>query len=182
MTTISKGGNINKFQQSYVELCYDEINQCDIYKQINQLTTNDLVKIYPSGYRKIKYIGYKLFSNQPSNVWSEQFYTIPVFNNNQFQNLTISGYHSILVDSIPFDIQKKYEEYKCLIKSIHDKKLLIVGLTNFYLTTNELIDQYYHLVLEHENDENYQYGIWANSILSESQSEKDFLHQQFTLL
>jgi hypothetical protein len=26
MTTISKGGNINKFQQSYVELCYDEIN------------------------------------------------------------------------------------------------------------------------------------------------------------
>lgn len=26
MTTISKGGNINKFQQSYVELCYDEMN------------------------------------------------------------------------------------------------------------------------------------------------------------
>ncbi len=26
MTTISKGGNINKFQQSYVELCYDELN------------------------------------------------------------------------------------------------------------------------------------------------------------
>ena len=26
MTTISKGGNINKFQQSYVELCFDEMN------------------------------------------------------------------------------------------------------------------------------------------------------------
>ena len=33
----------------------------------------------------------------------------------------------------------------------------------------------YHLVLEHDDDENKKYGIWANGLLTESQCEKHFL-------
>lgn len=144
-----------------------------------------MVKIYPSGYKKIKMLGYKLRSNQPYQInnphWSNQFYSIPIINNETFHNLVISGYHSLLVDSIPLSIQSKYIETNHSIKEIHDKKLLIVGLSNLYLPTKEIITEYYHFVLEHNGNIYTHYGIWANSLLTESQSEYDFLQNQFTL-
>ena len=38
---------------------------------------------------------------------------------------------------------------------------------------------YYHLTVESDGDENKRYGIWANGILSETPSKKQFLNHKY---
>jgi hypothetical protein len=96
-------------------------------------------------------------------------------------DLFVTGAHSILVD----ELSEKEEEgmisiYGTTERKIDDKTLVISWVSDkFEAVEGEDRYIYYHLVLEHDDDENKRYGIWANGVLTESQSEKHFLDKPY---
>jgi hypothetical protein len=97
------------------------------------------------------------------------------------EDLIITGAHSILVDKLT-ENQEKY------IKSIGDRlkiddKYLLLSCTSsdFKKIEDNNLYTYYHFTLEND-DENKQYGVYANGILTESQSKKDFISHKFRLV
>lgn len=162
-------------------LCFDAESNSEKYINITNLSPKQLVKIYPTGYKAIQHIGYHDITQQASSetAWYNKFYIVP--QTNYSKDLIVSGYHSVLVDNISSDVISQYEKHDVELKEIQDKKLLVVGLASEYKVTSEVIDKYYHFVLDNENEKG-QYGIWANNILTESQSYHDFKKHKFTEL
>lgn len=163
-------------------LCYNTLLRKEMYIQINQIDfMHHYVKVYPSNhYKKVKFIGYRYYNEDNNNVdennqWHNIFYDIP----SPFSTpLTISGYHSLLVDKLNNEVICQYKKYDLPIRQIYDKFFLIVGLTNNYKKTTKIVNKYYHIVLENKNP-NQNYCIWANGLLSESQCECDFIKNHF---
>lgn len=68
------------------------------------------------------------------------------------------------------------------IPAIDSNEVILTSIFSKYTEeSNEVIDKYYHFVLDNENEKG-QYGIWANNILTESQSYHDFKKHKFTEL
>jgi hypothetical protein len=153
----------------------------DMYVNIEDLRMGDLVKTYLHGYKRIKFIGRGIMTNVP-NVWNGCVRRLPK-SGDMTDDLLVTGAHSILVDELS---EKENEEmiviYGTSDRKIDDKILLLSWVSNkFEAINNNENYTYYHLVLEHDNDENKRYGIWANGILTESQSEKHFLAKPYDL-
>jgi Na+-transporting NADH:ubiquinone oxidoreductase subunit NqrF len=92
-----------------------------------------------------------------------------------YDNLIVTGGHSILVDNLKNEQQEKQEKINFNYK-IEDKQLSLAGFCDDFeqIKTNEEFT-YYHIVLEN-NDEHDKYGIWANGgILTETCQRKYFL-------
>lgn len=166
------GGDISCYAIGTNILIYCDIEQSNIYKPIELLKIGDFVNIYPTGYRKIEYIGSHKIQTNPNN-WQKNFFYYKKNN-----TLLISGWHGLLVDDISLDDLQNYKNNNVLPKQIENKYLLYAGLSNKFIPlTKPTILYYYHLCLEHpENNIYHQYGIWVNNgILSESQSKHDYL-------
>ena len=152
------------------------------YISISELKKDDLVKtysnncLYKHGFKKIELIGSRniIGNNSETNKINHLYKCKDVMDG--FGPLIITGGHSILVDSLneqEKSIQKKYgfesmiEDKHLLLAMVCDKFEQIIPETNEIQTV-------YHLVLENSDDEK-NYGIWANGILSESCSKDCFL-------
>ena len=86
-------------------------------------------------------------------------------------NLILTGGHSFLVDELTENQIHKMKKYWPLPKKIQDKYLLLSCFHEKCVKlTQEGIFDLYHLVLE-DSDENQQFGIWTNGILTESMSK-----------
>lgn len=149
------------------------------YIPIQELKPGMIVSTYFYGPRKISMIGYSKMLNNPDN-WRVCMYKMAK-KGDMIDDLIITGGHSILVDNPPTGDelvkQKQYwgnKQYK-----IRDKyKILSSVSRDFEQIKTHDVFTYYHLVLEHPDPE-YQFGIWANGVLTESQSKRHFIEHQY---
>lgn len=149
------------------------------YIPIQELKPGMIVSTYFYGPRKISMIGYSKMLNNPDK-WRMCMYKM-VKKGDMIDDLIITGGHSILVDNPPTGDelvkQKQYwgnKQYK-----IRDKyKILSSVSRDFEQIKTHDVFTYYHLVLEHTDPE-YQFGIWANGVLTESQSKRHFIEHQY---
>jgi hypothetical protein len=154
----------------------------DIYVNIQDLRVGDLVKTYLHGDKRIKFIGRGIMTNAP-NVWNGCVRRLAK-SGDMIEDLFVTGAHSILVNELSTkETEGMISIYGTANRKIDDKTLLLSWVSDKFDAVNDNKNYtYYHLVLEHDNDENKRYGIWANGILTESQSEKHFLAKPYDLL
>ena len=89
--------------------------------------------------------------------------------------LIITGGHSILVDDLGLFKEENEKWFHGGTNKIDDKYLLLATVSKDFVEIKDGSEfEYYHLLLENE-DENGQYGIWANDVLTESATEEWFM-------
>lgn len=145
----------------------------EVYIEIENLTDDYLVKTYLHGYKKIKSIGKSIIINNPNDMNLCMFKLNT--DNDLFDDLIVTGGHSILVDQLTdLDIKEHLLKWPEL-KKIDDKYLLLAGLSDkFEKICDDNEYEIYHVVCEDDGDENKQYGIYANGVLAESISSYHF--------
>jgi hypothetical protein len=151
------------------------------YFPIQMLRNGDLVNTYLHGYKKIIFIGKNKTQNVPS-VWNRCICEMK--SNDGFDNLKVTGAHSVLVDKLSETESKIQSDlYGTIDRKLDGKYFLTAWASdNFEVIQDDKIYTYYHLVLENDGDVEKRYGIWANGILTESQSEKHFLSKKYQIL
>jgi hypothetical protein len=159
---------------------YAHVNNKDTYVPVQDLKKGDLVKTYLHGYRKIKMIGKNTLKNDPSK-WNSCIKRLPKNRLGAFEDLILTGAHSILVDNL----SEKEKSGQLAIYNTTDRKvdgkylLLAFASENFEKVNDNNTYTYYHFVLEHDDDVNTRYGVWANGVLTETQPEKHFLTKNY---
>ena len=97
--------------------------------------------------------------------------------NKLIEDLYITGSHSLLLNNLDKSSSLKMEKLINNLdikfnKKIDDKKKLIACFDKRFKEYNEIgLFNIYHLVLENENNQYKNYGIYANGILAESTDE-----------
>ena len=145
----------------------------DEYINIELLQIGDFVKTYKHGYRKVSRVITGTFINNPKK-WNMCMYKmIKTPTNSLIEDLIVTGGHSLLVDAISEEEQKKYDEMGLSDFSkitIDNKRLLLACASDQFAPMQDNdVYAYYHLLLENNNEEE-RFGIWANGILTETPS------------
>ena len=144
------------------------------YVHIKNLKNGDLIETFVHGLKPITAIGRKQIIHLATNDRNpEQLYKYTSATHSAlFEDLIITGRHAILVDDFVSDEQRDNVSnfYKGVFKT-DDKYLLPSSLDNTS-TVYEVTGEYnvYHLALQND-DENKNYGIYANGLLVETASE-----------
>jgi hypothetical protein len=156
------------------------INGKETYVPIEKIGQGTLVKTYKHGFKKVKYnIKGKLNNTSEHNI--DKLFKL---SKKRFPELTedlyVTGSHALLHDSLtPRDaiLMRKVIEYAAAnYKSVYhakieDKfKLLAYHDERFEEIMQNAVFEIYHIVLENE-DQCYNYGIYANGVLAESTDE-----------
>jgi hypothetical protein len=176
------------FSESKTPGCFVEgtkllvhVHDKDLYVNIEDLRTGDLVNTYLHGKKAIKFIGKGQLKND-KNQWNNCIRRLPK-SGDMTDDLLVTGAHSILVD----ELSEKESEgmvaiYGTADRKIDDKTLVLSWVSDkFEAIDDEEYYTYYHLVLEND-DTDKRFGIWANGVLTESQCEKHFLAKPYELL
>ena len=168
--------NVPCFEKNTKILCLKDNEE--VYVTISELKKGDLIKTYKHGFKKLDLIGSGVFLNDVSNPFRSMYKH--KHNVDGFDNLVITGGHSILVDHLleeeNLQQQKINFDYK-----IEDKQMSLSAFSkDFEKIKTGNVFTYYHIVLEND-DENGKYGIWANGgILTETCERSHFL-KNFTM-
>lgn len=158
------------------------INGKDTQVPIEKIGQGTLVKTYKRGYRKVKYnIMGKLNNTQEHSI--DKLFKLSKKRFPELgltEDLYITGSHALLHDSLNESevilmkkvIQMAATSFKSIYNAkIEDKyKLLAYHDERFEEIMMNAVFEIYHIVLENE-DENFNYGIYANGILAESTDE-----------
>jgi hypothetical protein len=146
------------------------------YLPIQELKKGDLVKTLHNDYLPIDMIGKReMYHTAVSERIKDQLYTCSKDQYPElFEDLVITGLHSILVDKFKSDEKEKVSallgkkiitDHKyCLPVCVDERSSVYANPGNYTI---------YHLVLTSKN-ENTNYGIYANGLLTESCSKKVF--------
>jgi hypothetical protein len=185
-TLISDNGDEYNGYISVQEICFGEgtkilcsINNNEEYVNIQDIQIGTLVKTYKNGYVPVLRIvshgqAQNIFKNnqRPSNILYKMNKN-SLGNNEPFEDLYVTGLHSILLDKLTIQQKNKQRKYSYKIKTIEDKTLLNAA-TEPLLFEPAVEHPYnvYHIALE-SDDIDKQYGIYANGILTESISIRD---------
>jgi hypothetical protein len=163
-------------------LCFNKGTQIlsvdNQYIPIENLKKGDLVKIYKSDgsliYKKVELVGGNTMINNTENYTKCMYRMAKTDENGLIDDLVITGYHSVLVDDCERLIKQKCE--LDFFYQIEDKYLLYsFNCKDFVLEENNNTYTYYHLALE-SDDDSEKFGIYANGLLVETTSKKDFQH------
>ena len=152
------------------------------YIAIQELRNGDLIKTYKNGFIPISIIGFQKLPNQSDTSKNILYLAKQSEYPELYEDLVITGYHSILVDKLSFDQMKEINKLFGRVSSIEDKYLLPICFdknASLYKKTNDC--SIYHIALECDN-ENKNYGIYANGLLVESISNrqlKQFKNMKF---
>jgi hypothetical protein len=148
------------------------INNQEKYVKIENLNKNNLVKTYKNGYQKIVGIvkgkNIKSLFNEKNCIYKLKKHTISL--NTPFEDLYVTGAHSILVDDIDEKLIDKLSEIHGGLDKIkiEDKYKLLVSMCDlFEIVDTDKSTTIYQIALENINNYDH-YGIYANGILSES--------------
>jgi hypothetical protein len=154
---------------------YAHVHDKDVYINIEDLRSGDLVNTYLHGKKAIKFIGKDTLFNNPDK-WNGCLKKLPK-SGDMIDDLFITGAHSLLVD----ELSEKESDGIMAIYGTTNRKIDDKFMLNAWVSEKAepgLAAEFfkiYHLVLEHDDDEYKKYGIWANGLLTESQCEKHFL-------
>jgi surface protein len=151
-------------------LCFE--NDKEIYKNIETLTTDDVVITYLHGHKKIKYI-YKNYGYNDINNYNQCVYKMEK-TNDMIDDLYLTGGHSIMVD----DITEEEYNKNPINDQIIDNKKLIPAFVSSKFNVFEDIQNYtcYNLLLENDGDIYKRYGIYCNGVLIETPNEECMSH------
>ncbi len=178
----SEFGTINYYVYPDVAACFLEgpkilslVDGEEKYIPIEQLRKGNLIKTSLNGYTPIDMIGFsKMKHSIETNRIKDQLYKCSQNEYPElFEDLIITGCHSILVDNFTSEIQKE-ETIKINGKIyVTDKKYRLPACVDERSTIYELPGTYtiYHLALENE-DYYMNYGIYANGLLVETCSKR----------
>jgi len=165
---------ISCFNENTKILCLSR-DMNEEYTLIQDIKPDTLVKTYKHGYRKVNKIGKRTSNNDPDN-WMNCMYKMTK-RDNMTDDLIISGLHGILVKSlnqIELDRYKELNAFDNLTK-IDDMYILIAAVSDrFNKITDKEMYTYYHMILDNEGDDSMRYGIYANGILTETPTKKNF--------
>jgi hypothetical protein len=158
------------------------INGKDTYVPIEKIGQGTLVKTYKQGYKRVKYNVMGKLNNTKEHSIDKLF----KLSKKRFpelgliEDLYVTGSHALLHDELNERevilmkkvIQYAASNYKSIYNAkIEDKyKLLAYHDERFEEIMMNSVFEIYHLVLENEN-ENFNYGIYANGVLAESTDE-----------
>lgn len=174
------------FKEGTKILC--KLNGADVYIPIEYIEEGTLVKTYKHGYKKCKFnMKEKIKNTVEHNI--NNLYRLSRTNNSQlFEDLYITGSHSILYDNIS---EREEEAMNNLLETynskfdiqisnkIDDKYKLIAYYDDTMVEVKQnIVVSIYHLVLENEN-KYVNYGIYANGVLTESIDEVNLLRYYF---
>ena len=167
------------FNQNARILCLND-KLIEEYISIKKIKKGTLVKTYKHGFRRVDLIGKKTMKNDPSSIFNCMYRLKS--NDPEMPDLIVTGLHGICEDNISESEHSKFKEYGIEIMKINDKYLVQACVSDkFEKIKNRNIYTYYHLTLEHENNENAQYAIMANGILTETTCENNFKRTGFML-
>ena len=172
---IYKSTSILCFNEGTKILCLNQ-QLIDKYNRIELLRIGDFVKTYKHGYRKVNKVIQGSFKNNPKK-WNMCMYKMAkTLTNGLTDDLIVTGGHSLLVDAISDEEQKKYDEMgiPSFSKLTIDNKHLLLSCCSDQFTAMQDTGRYnyYHLLLENNDDEEERFGIWANGILTETPNVK----------
>jgi hypothetical protein len=169
------------FNEGTKILCFK--NKKDRYVPIEQLQSGDLVKTYKYGYRKIDLIGKNYLWNNPDNFSHCMYKMAKTDTNGLFEDLIVTGGHSILVDDLGEYKEHNQQLFHGTTPKIEDKYLLLAAVSKeFVQLTEPKKYTYYHFILENNGNDNEQFGVWANGVLTETPSKNFFMQSHFILL
>jgi hypothetical protein len=149
-------------------LCF--VKGQEVYVPIETLREGDLVKTSLNGYKKVEMLGSGAIANPGTDerLDNRLYKCSPSAYPQLTEDLYLTGFHSILVDSLT-----KEQKKACLerVRDIYvtDKKYrLIASLDERAVPWNsEGVYTIWHVALEN-TDERMNYGIYANGLLVES--------------
>jgi surface protein len=151
-------------------LCFD--NNKEIYKNIETLTTDDVVITYLHGHKKIKYI-YKSQSYNDINNYNQCVYRMEK-TNDMIDDLYLTGGHSIMVDDIT---EEEYNKNPINDQIIDNKKLIPAFVSSKFTIYNDIVNYTcYNLLLDNDGDIYKRYGIYCNGVLIETPNEECMSH------
>jgi len=172
----ANGSIITKYNPNFV--CFKEdtkILTINGYILIQDLKKGDLIQTKDNGYVPIFMIGKKeIYHPAVKDRIKNQLYLCPCAKYpSLFEDLIITGCHSILVDDFKDEIQRHQTMEVNGDIFITDDKYRVPACVDDRTTPydqkgNHII---YHLALENENYY-FNYGIWANGLLVESCSKR----------
>ena len=150
---------------------------CDRYIPIEQLDDHIYVKTYKHGYKRVKFLLQSKLINTDKRTINKLYVMKKTPENKLIEDLYVTGSHALLVDTLDESTSLKMDnliskleiEYE---RKIDDKEKLIACFDKRFKEHNELgLFNIYHLVLENDDNEYTNYGIYANGILAESTDE-----------
>jgi hypothetical protein len=172
---------INRFAYPSPQLCFLEgskllclIDGEEIYKKIEEIKKDTLIKTGNSGYKKVEMIGHSKMYNPGNKIHSKS--RLYVCKKEHYPELTedliITGCHSILVNELSEEERERSIEYTGKIYITENKYRLIACLDKRAEPyEKEGIHTIWHLALEHENYY-MNYGCYANGLLVETTSKR----------
>jgi hypothetical protein len=167
------------FNQNTQILCIDK-DLKEKYMSIKKIKKGTLVKTYKHGYRKVDLIGKKTMKNDPSSLLNCMYKFKSI--DETMPDLIVTGLHSICVDKLSDKEIEACKKYNFESSKIDDKYLLPACVSDkFEKIQNRNIYTYYHLTLENDGNENAQYAIMANGVLTETTCENNFKRTGFML-
>ena len=162
------------FNENTNILTWNLSTQTEQYIPIQFLKVGDWVKTFQEGYQRILGINHKTMNHHPDNAWYDCMFQMKktIF---MQDDLFLTGQHAILVNSLPKDILSQYKELNIIPTKINKFPLLICAFsTLFEKVPYGQTFTYYHFTLEANGDKFKQYAVWANGILCETMSAKQF--------
>ena len=158
-------------------LCLNKFSK-EEYVPIQNLRKGDFVKTYLHGYKRIDMIGMDTMVNNPDN-WQECMFKMEKTEENGLtEDLIVTGWHSVLVKRLTPEQEERHKDLD-FIYHIDNKCLLLASVSeDFQKLENRDEYTYYNLTLE-STSENKRFGVYANGILVETPSKKQFLKHAY---
>lgn len=164
--------NVACFSEDAKILCYR--NENELYVCIKDIRKGELVKTCAHGYVKVDMIGHSNINHLIQCDLKNQLYRLtPANYPGLFEDLILTGCHSILVKTLTDKQQEKTREllgdiyvtdgYYRLMTGIDDEKKILLEKEGVY--------PIWHFALENE-DYYKNYGVYANGLLVESCSKR----------
>jgi len=165
--------SITCFKDDSKILCFKEGNE--VYVKVQDIRNGDLVKTLKDGYVSVNMIGKRdIYHNVSNEMIKDRLYKCSQSEYPEvFEDLIITGTHSILVDSFTSEEQRE-KTIKVNGKIyVTDNKYRLPACVDSRASVYETSGDYtvYHLALE--NDDYFMnYGIYANGLLVETCSKR----------